>query len=191
MTPSRDNTLPPPVFINTGLINFGGTIYVSVSQNSMGQLGLSADGTINLGNSSAVVRFADSSALNWDPNSHLTIVGWRGSYSGDGSNQIYFGNTSGGLTSSKLSQVRFLNPAGSPSGTYNARILSTGEVVPIPPPTLQSLRTGQQLVLTWPSGYQLLSATNVTGPYTPVSGATSPWTNSLTDPREFFRLQSL
>jgi hypothetical protein len=131
---------PPSVFINTGMINFGGTLYVSVSQNSMGQLGLSTNGTIILADSSAIVRFADSSALNWEPNSRLTIVGWRGSYSGNGSNQVYFGTTSGGLTLSMLSQVEFLNPAGIPPGTYNARILSTGEIVPdnsgAPPPWL-------------------------------------------------------
>jgi hypothetical protein len=52
------------------------------------------------------------------------------------------------------------------------------------------MRIGSALVLTWPSGFQLLSATNVTGPYTPVTGATSPRTNALNKPREFFRLQS-
>jgi hypothetical protein len=124
------NLDPAPVFINTGVINFGGAINVDVPQSSMGQLGLSADGTINLGNSSVVLRFADSSALNWDPNSRLAIGGWRGSYSGGGSNQIYFGNSSGGLTASQLSQVRFSNPAGLPAGTYPAKLLNTGELVP-------------------------------------------------------------
>jgi hypothetical protein len=182
--------LTAPLFIATGWINFGGTMNISASQNSMGQLGLATNGTINLAASPLVVRFANSTSLTWDANSLLTIAGWNGSYDGGGSNQIYFGTTSGGLTSSQLSRVRFLNPTGIPAGTYNARILSTGEVVPIPPPTLQAMRIGSALVLTWPSGFQLLSATNVTGPYTPVTGATSPRTNALNKPREFFRLQT-
>jgi hypothetical protein len=183
--------LTAPLFIATGWINFGGTMNISASQNSMGQLGLATNGTINLAASPLVVRFANSTSLTWDANSLLTIAGWNGSYAGNGSNQIYFGTTSGGLTPSQLSRVRFLNPTGIPAGTYNARILSTGEVVPISPPTLQAVRNGFALVLTWPSGFQLLSATNVTGPYTPVSGATSPRTNALSKPREFFKLQSL
>jgi hypothetical protein len=182
----------PPVLNNTGLINFGGTLAVSVSQNSMGQLGLSANGTISLGNQPLVLRFADSSLLNWDSNSQLTIEGWNGSYSGNSSNQIYFGNSSGGLTPSQLSQVTFLNPAGAPPGNSDAQILSSGEVVPVAPvigPALQSLRSGEQLVLTWSANYQLLSATNVLGPYAPVSGA-SPYTNEMGgEHQRFFRLQ--
>ena len=157
----------------------------------MGQLGLSTNGTIGLGNQPLVLRFADSSPLNWDSNSRLIIEGWSGSYSGNGSNQIYFGNTSGGLSPSQLSQVRFRDPAGSPSGYYDARILSNGEVVPVPAPALQSLRSGGQLVLTWTGNYQLLTTTNVLGPYQPVSGAASPYTNNTrTAPQRFFILQS-
>ncbi len=179
-----------PLFLNNGLINFGGTININVSQNSMGRLGLSTNGTINLQSSSLVVRFADSSALSWDLNSRLTIAGWNGSYSGNGANQIYFGSTGGGLTAGKLAQVRFLNPGGSPPGYYNARILSNGEVVPVGAPALQSLQSGNQLVLTWSGNYQLLTATNVPGPYQPVSGAASPYTNDMrADRQRFFILQ--
>jgi hypothetical protein len=116
----------PPVLNNSGLINFGGTLAISASQNSLGQLGLSTNGTISLGGSSPVVRFADSSALNWDANSRLTIDGWSGSSTGNGSTQIYFGNSSGGLTPAQLSQIVFsVGP-----NLYSAKILSTGEIVP-------------------------------------------------------------
>ncbi len=180
----------PPVLNNSGLINFGGTLAVSVSQSSMGQLGLSANGTISLGNQPLVLRFVDSSPLNWDSNSRLTIEGWSGSYFGNGSNQIYIGNTSGGLTPSQLSQVRFLNPVGSPPGYYDARLLSNGEVVPVSAAALQSSRSGERLVLTWTGNYQLLSATNVLGPYQPVSGVASPYTNNLAaEHQRFFMLQ--
>src|SRR5205823_4272340 len=119
------------VLFNSGLINFGGTLSVSTSQNSMGQLGLSTNGTITLGSFPLTLRFADSSALNWDASSTLLIEGWNGSYSGNGSQQVYFGTSSGGLTHSQLSQVHFLSPAGQPQGYYAARILSSGEVVPV------------------------------------------------------------
>ena len=186
----------PPVLNDTGLINFGGTLSVSVSQNTMGQLGLSANGTISLGNQPLVLRFADSSNLNWDPNSRLTIAGWNGSYSGNGSNQVYFGNTSNGLTLGQLSQIQFLDPAGSQPGQYKAQILSTGEVVPVATasaPALQGLRSGDKLVLTWTGNYQLLTATNVFGPYQLVSGGASPYTNDTNDMRttsqRFFMLK--
>ena len=58
-------------------------------------------------------------------------------------------------------------------------------------PLRPRLLAGSALVLIWPSGYQLLSATNIPGPYTPISGATSPWTNRFGKPQEFFKLQAL
>ena len=116
----------PPVLNNSGLINFGGTLAISTSQNSLGRLGLSTNGTLSLTGSSLVVRFADSSPLNWDANSHLVIQGWNGSSSGNGSTQVYFGNNSGGLTPGQLSQIQFrVGPT-----NYSAKILATGEVVP-------------------------------------------------------------
>ena len=45
-----------------------------------------------------------------------------------------------------------------------------------------------KLILSWPVG-KLLSSTNVTGPYTPVGGATSPYTNTAAS-RMFYRVQS-
>lgn len=178
---------PPALFLNHGLINFGGTLSVGATENSMGQLGLSTNGTINLESSALVVRFADSSTLDWDPNSRLTIAGWNGAYSGGGSNQIYFGNSSGGLTLSQLSQVRFSNPAGLLAGTYPAKILGTGEVVPAQA-AIQFTRNGSTLSLTWPSGWFLQSAMYVTGPYSDVE-ATSSYEVDITSPQQFFRLR--
>ncbi len=181
---------PPPVLVNPGLINFGGNLFVSASQNSMGQLGLSSNGIISLSNQPLALRFADSSALNWDSRALLTIEGWTGSYSGNGSTQVYFGNTSGGLTPSQLAQVRFQDPAGIPPGNYPAQILPTGELVPVSPPVLQTTWSGHVLSLTWNGNYQLLTATNMAGPYQPVSGATSPYFRSmLSEPQRFFMLQ--
>ena len=42
------------------------------------------------------------------------------------------------------------------------------------------------LVLTWPEGYRLFSATNVAGPYSLLTNTISPYTASYTDPQRFF-----
>jgi hypothetical protein len=53
-------------------------------------------------------------------------------------------------------------------------------------PTLQFTRLDGAIVLTWTGHYPLLSATNVTGPYAPVSGASSPYTNTTVSPKQQF-----
>jgi len=42
--------------------------------------------------------------------------------------------------------------------------------------------------LKWSSG-TLLQATSVSGPWTPVTGATSPYVTSPTGPQKFFKVQ--
>ncbi len=175
---------PAPLFINNGLINFGGTISVSSYQNSMGQLGLNANGTISLGSQPLVLRFANSSDLNWDANSTLIIDGWNSSLHAN-EHHIYFGSSAAGLTAQQLSQIQFRNPLGH-AGTFFAAILSTGEIVPVG--FLASQRTANTLVLEWAGGGALQSSTNVNGPYVnlPVS---SPYTNLFTEPTRFFRVR--
>lgn len=46
------------------------------------------------------------------------------------------------------------------------------------PPFLTATLVGQKVVIKWTGSYTLLSATNATGPYLPVTGATSPYTNN-------------
>jgi hypothetical protein len=62
----------------------------------------------------------------------------------------------------------------------------------IPPPVnLGFQRLNNRLVLTWTNaGFGLQSAPSVTGPFTNITNATSPYTNSLGAPRQFFRLIS-
>ncbi|MEM6885937.1 MAG: hypothetical protein AAF571_12995, partial [Verrucomicrobiota bacterium] len=43
-----------------------------------------------------------------------------------------FGNSASGLTAAQVGQIQFLNPAGLAPGIYDAKILSSGEVVPLP-----------------------------------------------------------
>lgn len=77
-----------------------------------------------------VLHFADSSAIGWSPGAHLQIVNWAGSLYGGGQHRILFGSSGTALTASQVSRIQFLNPAALPNGTYVARMLASGEVVP-------------------------------------------------------------
>jgi len=58
----------------------------------------------------------------------------------------------------------------------------------VQPPTLSIARSGANVVLTWNNG-ALFSSTNMTGPYTPVTGSpSSPYTVTPTEPGGFFRV---
>jgi hypothetical protein len=154
------------------------------------QLG-SGNSSLNLPSGSCVLRFANSSAVTWASDGRLTILNWSGSTNGGGLQQVFFGTSASGLTAQQLSQVQFSNPAGLSAGTYSARILSDGEVVPnqLVSASIAFSRQGNNLVLTWPTGWILQSATNVVGPYSDVAGATSPDTIDTTlQPQQFFRL---
>jgi len=180
---------PPPVgtFTNTGLLNLGGTISTELPEVEAGQVQLATNATIAFSNGfPAVLRFGNSSAVGWTAGALLVITNWSNS------DHVFAGNDASGLTASQLRQIVFSNPGGFAPGAYPAQLLSTGELVPnAARPTLQSARIGSALVFSWTGNHRLLSATNLAGPYTPVSGASSPWTNHFTKPREFFMLQGL
>lgn len=58
------------------------------------------------------------------------------------------------------------------------------------PPTLQLLRAGTNVVLTWSGAFTLQTATNLSGSFADVPGAASPYTNAFSaDPQRFFRLR--
>ena len=135
-----------------------------------------------------VLHFRDSRDVPWS-GSGLSIVHWSASTSGAGPDHIFVGTNSQGLTASQLGQLTFVNPIGWPVGNYPARILPTGEIVPGVPPPLGFTRTSNSLILSWSGDYELVTATNLTGPYVPIPGASSPLTNTLTDPQRYFRLR--
>jgi hypothetical protein len=59
-------------------------------------------------------------------------------------------------------------------------------------PTLFAQGSSPNMVLTWGGNYTLQSSTNLTGGYADVSGATNPYTNTLTgDAQRFFRLYAV
>ncbi len=140
------------------------------------------------GPSGTVLRFRDSSSAVWT-GPGLLLSGWQPWTGTGGSHHIFFGTNAQGLTPAQLTKITFVNPSGWPPGNYRARILDTGEVVPgAPGPPITLTRGSGGLILSWPGNYQLLSATNVLGPYTVVSGAVSPTTNAFTAPQGFFHL---
>jgi hypothetical protein len=62
----------------------------------------------------------------------------------------------------------------------NGSILSSSATLTVTgsQPFLTANRVGANVVITWSGNYPLLSAPNVTGPYTVVAGAASPYTNA-------------
>ncbi len=134
-----------------------------------------------------MVQFSPSSGLVWSNQATLTIEHWSGSVSGGGNQRVVFGHTASALTGQQLSQIQFFNPAGLAPGTYPAQILSTGEITP--GRALAFEQVNHQLILQWGGTSILQSATNANGPYTDVVGAMSPYTNSFTGTRRFFRLK--
>ncbi len=113
----------------TAMTLAGGTFSTGLTtgfSETLGALTLSGNSSINLGTTSHLLNFADSSALSGVWSGSLTIYGWAGTLGASGTaGQIFFGSTAAGLTSSQLGQISF-------SGFGNAAILlGTGELVPV------------------------------------------------------------
>jgi hypothetical protein len=179
------------VILNPGLFDFGGELELFDNVNeSLGGMLLSANSSIDLENGAHTLAFQNSSSLVWSNGWTLTVSNWTGLTNGGGSDQLLFGNNSSGLTQAQLHRIQFVNPSGFPAGVYPATILGTGEVVPAQRPMLLFSRNLNGLVLNWSGSFVLQSATNVQGPYSDVTNATSPYTNlGFQLPRQFFRLR--
>lgn len=88
------------------------------------------------------------------------------------------------------------NVATSASGVYSVTATAgtcsstpATTTVTVNPPAQMSIQPASgKVILNWPAG-TLQSATNLTGPWGDVSGATPPRTNPTTAPREFFRVR--
>lgn len=137
----------------------------------------------------ATVRFAASAATAWNPQARLIFHGWQGLTTGGGQHQIYFGTNRNGLTPQQLSQIRFRDPKGFAPGEYPARHRGTGEIVPNARPVITLTRDGQDILVQWPAGYVLQTATNVPGPFSDVE-ATSPYRRpTASESQRYFRLR--
>jgi len=174
---------------NPGFFNLSHLLVISNAVEQLGHFILSGtNATIDLAGSTSRLSFANSSGEAWTSGATLTVAGWNGNVSGGGAEQLKFGSDSSGLTAAQLNQIQFS------IGTnfYTAKILSTGEVVPdqAAKASVVFVQQGSNLVLSWPAGYFLQTATNAWGPYSDVPSATSPYTNNITSaPQRFFRLR--
>lgn len=113
----------------------GGTLATGGFSDTVGTLTLTANSTIDLGSGASILNFANSAATSWTGGASLSITNWSGiPVTGGGTDQVFFGSSAAGLTSSQLSQIFFINPAGLNPGTYAATILQSGEIVPVPEP---------------------------------------------------------
>ena len=129
----------------------------------------SSNSTLSLPASPCVMRFADSRAQNWETGATLFIRHWNGSLNGGGEQQVFFGDGSG-ITTQQLAQIRFMDVVGRLPGVFPATQAPNGEIVPVigpeEPPILRITVIPNSIVLlTWPVGYTLQSATNAAGPF--------------------------
>jgi hypothetical protein len=143
------------------------------------------DAALDFGGAGLVLRFQDSSGIAWTNGSPLTITNWT-----PRNDQLFIGHNQAGLTAAQLTRIRFANPSGFSPGLYSARITPTGEVVPLPR-LINYQRSAKELVIDWPEGYRLWTATNVAGPYSLITNTISPYKASYhTDPQRFFILRN-
>ena len=126
----------------------GGTWNTGGYSEVLGTLTLSANSTLDLANGASIINFADSSGKTWDSNETLFITNWSGSATGGGTDQVYFGNTADGLTGGQLGRIIFVDPYGD-GKNYAARILDTGEIVPIPEPGAIAAGIGLFGLIAW------------------------------------------
>jgi hypothetical protein len=114
--------------------------------------------------------------------------GGGGGYSGGGGGGEYDGRPNGGggggsiIDSSAMAVLAEVSGVASPDGSPNGEIIITA--IPV---MLSYQVINGKLVLNWAQG-TLLSAGTVNGTYTPVSGASSPYTNSMIGAPQYFRL---
>lgn len=177
-----------PIIINPGQFSLFGRVVLAGSVQQLGTLLLTGDSLLDFTAIPGQLKFLNSSSAPWT-DATLVVSNWNGSVNGNGLNCLMVGTNTTGLTHAQLARIRFINPAGLPSGTYFADILSTGEIIPTVRPYLVATRSGTGIVFSWPNTFTLESATNINGPYGVVPGVTTPpFTNGF-DSKRFFRLR--
>lgn len=122
--------------VTNGNLNIGG------GRQQFGRLNLQAAAAFQtnstvylLVNDATILAFENSSQVPWASSATLTIVNWKGSWTGGGTHQVFFGSSSAGLSPAQVAQILFQDPLGLAPGLHHARMLQTGEIVPdgVPP----------------------------------------------------------
>ena len=170
----------------------GGNWESAAGTHQLGILELGAaptNSSLTLSNAATTLRFTSSGLRGWASDARLIVHNWRGSTNGGGLHRIIFGMGPSGLNAQQLAKIRFRDPLGLPPGDYAARILSTGEIVPILRPPVSYTRNGNQLIWQWPAGWTLQTATNISGPFSDVNASTSYTTSTRSDAQRYYRLR--
>lgn len=108
----------------------GGTFNTAgLSESAMGALSLTSSSIIDLANGASIIKFANSNGT-WTGT--LNIYNWTGiPVIGGGTDQLFFGSDTSGLTGTQLSQIAFYSGAGTGFlGGAEWANPTTGEVVP-------------------------------------------------------------
>ena len=121
--------------LNGGTFSAGGLSEHGASNNTagIGALTLQSTSIIDMGNVASVIAFANSLAQSASWVGTLKIYNWTGTpQTGGGTDQLFFGNDSTGLTASQLLDFQFYTGSGTGAYGAGAMILANGEVVAIP-----------------------------------------------------------
>jgi fibronectin-binding autotransporter adhesin len=109
----------------------GGTLNTGGLSEHVGALTLQSTSTIDMSSGASIIAFADSHSLSWTGT--LNIYNWTGTpNTGGGTDELFFGTGSTGLTASQLLDMQFYSGNGTGAYAAGALILANGEVVPIP-----------------------------------------------------------
>jgi hypothetical protein len=148
------------------------------------------DVTFQAANDPYIVEQPVSATTNYGNSVTFTVVAMATSYQWQKNGHSIGGATNATLTLNGVSSLD--------EGAYtcvvsgaNGSLTSSAATLTVSgsPPFLTATLVGQKVVITWTGSYPLLSATNATGPYTVVTGATSPYTNNPPlSSRRFFGL---
>jgi hypothetical protein len=137
-----------------------------------------------------IVQQPVSQTTNFGATVNFTVAGMATSYQWLKGGSPIAGATAARLTLNSVSSLDAATYTCVVSGA-NGSITSSPATLTVlgSPPVLTATLVGSKVVITWSGAYTLLSATNVTGPYSAVPGATSPYTNSAPlATRRFFGL---
>jgi len=167
----------------------GGTVFFDGNY-SLGHLLFNGTSRFDFQSGSSIVHFT---GVGYPPpalDGALYIRNWKGSAQSPGRDQFYIDGIDQ-YTPFRIQYITFVDPAGYPPGNYRARRKASGEIVPLDRAIITFTRNASrdEMVLTWPDGYNLFSSAKVTGPYEPVANATNPWTIVCSDPQRFFLLR--
>jgi hypothetical protein len=188
-----DYYTPLTTYTSTTVTNppLGGMISFTVGGSMVDTLTFSPSVT----NPVVVIMSLGSPGVNVDLafNAPFTILSTGTGWWGGGPLLTSTGNTLHGAESDGLIQFTgtfsSISWTVSPGDSYYSGLTVGAFDAVLPPPNIQLVPGTGNVVLSWSNpAYSLQSSTNVAGPYTTLTGATSPYPVSTTIPQMFFRL---